>query len=123
MTPSFPTRRPSDLLVVGLHALARDHDADAADGQQRRPADRGLAAPYAGASAGEAPVSQPRDTERARKGPDTGRSRPAAEFDGDFRPFDGRMGGIRGCGLRHDAHRRTLGIVADQGFRSEENTY
>src|SRR3546814_7159712 len=78
MTPSFPTRRPSDLLVVGLHALARDHDADAADGQQRRPADRGLAAPYAGASAGEAPVSQPRDTERARKGPDTGRSRPAA---------------------------------------------
>src|SRR3546814_2006727 len=97
----FDAEMAEYLLVVGLHALARDHDADAADGQQRRPADRGLAAPYAGASAGEAPVSQPRDTERARKGPDTGRSRPAAEFDGDFRPFAGRMGGIRGCGIRH----------------------
>src|SRR3546814_19011029 len=82
----FDAEMAEYLLVIGLHALARDHDADAADGQQRRPADRGLAAPYAGASAGEAPVSPPRDTDRARKGPETGRARPAPAFRGKLPP-------------------------------------
>src|SRR6188472_3273837 len=57
------------LQIVGLHALARDHDAHAADGEQSGRPEICFAPADAGALADEAAVGQPRDAKGPAKWP------------------------------------------------------